>query len=167
MDAFWRDAQIRGGLNPAGAYLGRTVAESLPPPAWSFGRNPAEADALVELVLAGTKTATSSARREYDDEGEELPTPGLLAILIDGADHPRALIRTTEVEIVRFDKVSEQHAHAEGEGERTLDHWRRVHAEFFTSSQGGFDPAMLVVLERFVVLTSGPSRARVNVGQDA
>ncbi len=167
IDAFWRDTQIRGQLNPAGAYLGRTVDEALPPPAWSFGPDQRGADELLALVLAGTKTATSSARHEYEEEGEDLPTPGMLAILMDGAEHPRALIRTTAVQVVRFDMVSPEHAWAEGEGNRTLEHWRREHHAFFADPSGAVDPGMLVVLERFVVLALGPRRSRLGVRQDA
>ncbi len=167
IDAFWRDTQIRGHLNPAAAYLGRTVDEALPPPAWSFGTHEREADELLALVLTGTKTATSSARYEYDEDGEDLPTPGMLAIVMDGAEHPRALIRTTGVQVVRFDAVSAEHAWAEGEGDRSLEGWQRVHSKFFAGPGGAVDPEMLVVLERFVVLASGPRRSREGVRQDA
>ncbi|MGB3763461.1 MAG: ASCH domain-containing protein [Ornithinimicrobium sp.] len=167
IDAFWRDTQIRGRLNPAGAYLGRTVDEALPPPAWSFSSEAREADELLALVLEGAKTATSSARHEYEEEGADLPTPGMLAIVLDGAQHPRALIRTTAVEVVPFDSVSAEHAWAEGEGDRSLGHWRRQHAAFFGGPNGAVAPSMLVVLERFVVLASGPRGSRSGVRQDA
>lgn len=162
IDAFWADARIRGGLNPASAYLGRTVDESLPPPAWAFGGDPASADALVTLVMAGTKTATSSARSEYEED-DDLPTPGMLSILLDSAGHPRALLRTTEVSVKAFYDVSEEHAFAEGEGRRSLSDWRSAHAEFFAD----YEPEMLVVLERFVVLTAHSSGHSAPVRQDA
>ncbi|MGB5950986.1 MAG: ASCH domain-containing protein [Ornithinimicrobium sp.] len=164
IDAFWRDASIRGRLNPAGAYLGRTVDEALPPPAWSFGRDPAEADLLLGLVLNGTKTATSSARSEYADD-DDLPTAGMLSILLDGGEHPRALIRITDVAVVPFDAVDADHAAAEGEGDRSLDYWRAAHRDFFSDGEAPFDPLMEVVLERFVVLAAREvgSRATANL----
>lgn len=162
IDAFWSDARIRGGLNPASAYLGRTVDESLPPPAWTFGGDAAQADALVALVLAGTKTATSSARSEFEADAD-LPTPGMLSILLDSSDRPRALLRTTEVAVRAFCDVSAEHAFAEGEGDRSLDQWRSVHATFFADCT----PQMLVVLERFVVLTAHSSGRGASVHQDA
>ncbi len=162
IDAFWADARIRGGLNPASAYLGRTVDESLPPPAWAFDGDPASADDLVALVIAGTKTATSSARSDYE-EHDDLPTPGMLSILLDSAGHPRALLRTTEVSVKAFCDVPEEHAFAEGEGERSLSQWRNAHAEFFAD----YEPEMLVVLERFVVLTAHSSGHQAPVHQDA
>lgn len=162
IDAFWADARIRGGLNPASAYLGRTVDESLPPPTWTFGGDSRQADALVALVIAGTKTATSSARSDYEDD-DDLPTPGMLSILLDSAGHPRALLRTTEVSVEAFYDVTEEHAFAEGEGERTLSQWRTAHADFFNDDA----PEMLVVLERFVVLTAHSSGNHAPVHQDA
>ncbi|MGB7449507.1 MAG: ASCH domain-containing protein [Ornithinimicrobium sp.] len=161
IEAFWHDARIRGRLNPAGAYLGRNVAETLQPPAWSFGSSPQEADELLGLVLAGTKTATSSRRADYEADDEALPVPGTLSILLDGREHPRALIRTTEVTVVPFDAVDRAHAEAEGEGSRTLEQWRETHRRFFapTDASEPFDSRMLVVLERFTVLTARPQRA--------
>ena len=60
--------------------------------------------------------------------------------MLDGSGHPRALVETTAVEVVAFSEVGEDHARDEGEGGRTLEHWRRVHADFFAGSAGGFDP---------------------------
>lgn len=153
IDAFWTDARIRAKLNRGGVYLGSTVAETVPPPVWAFGADPEQADELIALVLAGDKTATASARSEYADDGSDLPTPGGLAIVLDGAGHPRALIRTTDVAVVRFDEVDAAHARAEGEGDRSLGYWRAAHRGFFAEhGAGGFDETMLVVCERFRVL---------------
>ena len=69
------------------------------------GRTPEQADALLALVLDGTKTATASALADYEATGEPLPEVGTLGILLDGAGHPRALIETTEVGVVAFGEV--------------------------------------------------------------
>ncbi len=34
------------------------------------------------------------------------------------------MIETTDLRVVPFDQVGEEHARAEGEGDRTLAHWR-------------------------------------------
>lgn len=183
--AFWADARIRGRLNPIEAYTGPGTSDLVPPPAWSFGDDPRLADQLLDLVLTGQKTATASALRDYEDEARELareygdhaagdgdllvhtdldlalPEPGLLSILLDGAGRPRALIRITDVETVRFADVSAEHARREGEGGGSLEHWRRTHAEFFRRSSATgehVDEDTLVVLERFEVLV--PAEAR-------
>ena len=61
---------------------------------------------------------------------------------------------TTRVRVLPFDEVDEEHARAEGEGDRTLRHWREVHEQFFTEHAGGrdFAPDMPVVLEELRVV---------------
>lgn len=155
IEAFWADARIRAKLNPASGYFGPTAQDSVTPPAWAFGADPAQADRLLELVLAGTKTATASALWDYEAGDEPLPEPGEMSIILDGRGHPRALVVTTEVRVVPFDQVDEGHAFAEGEGDRSLAYWRRVHRDFFmehAAHDRGFVDDMPVVLEHFTVL---------------
>ena len=152
VEAFWELARFHAKLNSAPTYFGPTTLEVVPPPAWSFGATPEQADELLELVLAGTKTATASALWDYEAEGEPLPEVGGLSILLDGRGHPRALVATTDVRVVPFSEVDEEHAWLEGEGDRSLDHWREAHERFFTEvCSRGFVPDMPVVMERFTV----------------
>lgn len=155
VEAFWELARFHARLNSAPSYFGPTALESVPPPAWSFGLDPAEADELLGLVLAGDKTATASALRDYDGDGEALPEPGTLSILLDGSGHPRALIESTDVRVVPFDEVDEEHARLEGEGDLSLAHWRTAHERFFTVTgpdEDAFQLDLPVVLERFRVV---------------
>ncbi|MCE1178300.1 MAG: ASCH domain-containing protein [Micrococcales bacterium] len=155
IDAFWGDARVRGHLNRTGFYTGPTVHESLQPPAWSFGATPEQADGLLALVLDGTKTATAGALWDYEAEDEALPERGDLSIILDGAGHPRALIRVTDVQVLPFDQVPAEHAWLEGEDDRSLESWRRIHEGFFrehASHEREFSADMPVVLERFEVL---------------
>lgn len=127
------------------------------PAAWAFGATAAHADGLLALVLAGTKTATAGAYDDYTVEGEAIPVPGDLSIILDGTGTPRAVIRTTHVDTVRFDAVTAAHAHAEGEGDRTLAAWRDIHERFWTEHAlpgVTFSPTMLVVCERFELVTA-------------
>ena len=70
---------------------------------------------------------------------------------------PRALIRTDRVEVVPFDQVDAEHAWLEGEGDRSLEHWREAHRRFFAEQAThayGVSDVMPVVLERFELLYS-------------
>ncbi len=155
LDAFWRVAREHAQLPGVPVYTGENPARTLRPPAWGFGATPEQADELLGLVLDGTKTATAGSYADYAAEDEDLPTPGLLGIILDGAGHPRALVVTTQVRVVPFDQVDADHARDEGEGDRSLEHWRAVHERFFAEhAEGGFRPDMPVVLERFRVLYS-------------
>ncbi|MEO7754477.1 MAG: ASCH domain-containing protein [Terracoccus sp.] len=152
LDAFWEIAREHAHLAGIPAYTGANPMRDLRPPAWAFGATPEQSDTLLRLVLDGTKTATASSRADYGP-GEELPTSGTLAIVLDGAGHPRALLVTNESRVVPFDQVDADHARHEGEGDLSLEHWRTVHQQFFTDhAEGGFLPDMLVVLESFGVL---------------
>ena len=155
IDSFWSVARHQTRTNPVPGYLGTFSGEALAPPAWAFGATPEQADRLIALVLDGVKTATAGARWDYEHEDERLPRVGDLSILLDGSDHPRALVEVTRVDVVAFDEVDAEHAHLEGEGDRSLEHWRAEHEEFFTENathDRGFSPTMPVVLARFRVL---------------
>lgn len=153
---FWEAARGRAGLGGLDVITGSSSAAAVPPPAWAFGRTPQEADDLLALVLAGRKTATASAHWLYRHQGEHLPRPGDLSILLDGRGRPRALVRTTAVEVVPFDEVGAEHAACEGEGDGTLASWRQVHEDLFRAeleaAGGRFRPDMAVVLERLELL---------------
>jgi len=140
--SFWRSSGARTG----GAM----------PPAWSFGDSPAIAGELLKLPLRGRKTAMASALWEFEADGDPLPHPGDLAIVLDGAGEPGAVIRTTEIDIVPFDEVSAEHAWMEGEGDRSLVYWRAEHERAWRGALAGtpfsFDTAMPVVCERFELL---------------
>lgn len=154
IQSFWDDARLRAKVNRVPGYLGVTTREALAPPAWSFGATPEDADELLQLVLAGTKTATSSAVRDYETGEEEVPDEGDLSIITDGAGRPRALIQTTSVRTVPFGEVDAAHAAAEGEGDLSVEHWRTVHRRFFEQSGGGTPVTddLPVILEEFRVV---------------
>jgi len=155
IEAFWELVHHRLRINPVPGYLGTYSAEVLAPPAWAFGATAEQADALLALVLDGTKTATAGAQWDYEADGEVLPAVGDLSIVLDGRGHPRALIEVGRVEVVPFADVDAEHARLEGEGDLTLAYWREVHRTFFTEHavhDHGFDEQMPIVLERFHVL---------------
>ncbi|GAA3832307.1 ASCH domain-containing protein [Nocardioides panacisoli] len=155
---FWNEAKRRIHLEEVSVYVGPSPLAAVPPPAWSFG-SAEQGDALLALVLDGTKTATASALRDYESEDSPLPEPGSMGIVLDGSGNPRALVATTDVRVARFDEVDAEHARLEGEGDRSLDHWREVHERFFAEhAPGGFSPDMKVVLERFKVVYPPSSR---------
>lgn len=140
----------------------RGADRSLPaemPLAWAFGATPAHADGLLALVLAGVKTATASSLGDYEATGDALPEDGELSIILDGAGAPRAVIRTTGVRVVPFDLVDAVHARAEGEGDRSLAHWREVHERYWrdhSENPRGYEPDMPVVCESFELVWPRP-----------
>lgn len=137
-----------------------TLSDSAAPAATyvlgQFGDHRAMADELLDLVLHGVKTATASLLAEYRWEGETPPSIGAHTVFCDGSGVPRVIVRTTRLEIRRFDAVDADHARAEGEGDRSLAQWRDEHRAFWdricTAAGTRFAPEMEVVLEHFAVV---------------
>lgn len=118
-----------------------------------FGDSPELGEALGALILAGTKTATCSALWEWEAEDAALPRVGQYTIVLGAREQPLCIIVTTEVHIRPFNEVDAEFAAAEGEGDRSLENWRREHWRFFTRSLAriGRVPTeeMPLVCERF------------------
>ena len=148
IEEFWQEARVA---------LGAAAPETRPE-AWHFGDSPELADQLLELVLEGKKTATCGALWHVEADGEPVPKPGDLSIILDGSGEPRCVLETTEIRIMPMNEVDEQFAYDEGEGDRSWEYWYAAHECFFgrTLPQIGreFDPAMPLVLERFKLLYS-------------
>ena len=114
-----------------------------------FGDSRALCDDLLDRVRTGAKTATCGALRDFHAEGEALPVVGRRDVAIDWDGRPALVIETVDVRVRAFREVDEAFALAEGEG--THADWRRGHEAFFARN-GGFDPGMDLVCERFVLV---------------
>lgn len=118
--------------------------------AWAYGD---DADRLAKLTLDGVKTATASAHALYAVEGAPLPRRGDLNIILNAQGDAVCVTRTISVSILPFSEVSARHAWMEGEGDRSLSHWRRVHEAFFSTELSAmglrFSMDMPVVCEEF------------------
>jgi len=128
-----------------------------------FGDSPEMADELLIPILQGIKTATCSSQWEWEHENETPLAPGTLAAIIDGSGNARCIIETLSVTPTPFNQVDEQFAYDEGEGDRTLEWWRKAHWDFFsrTLPRIGKQPSedMILLCERFqVIYTEAPSR---------
>ena len=98
----------------------------------SIGSAPEHADEGALLILNGTKTLTSSPFWDYPDG--KIPFEGALSVLLDGLRQPRGIVETKRIEIMPFGAITEEMARAYGEGERTVEWWRRVMGEFYRAS---------------------------------
>ena len=155
---YWESVRAKVKVSRAHVVMGPGVQGTVPPPAFSFGDSPELADELLGLVLTGRKTATSTAMAELSDD-EPAPRVGDLWIVLDGRECPRALIRTTSVTQVAFRDVTPAFAAAEGEGDGSLEHWRREHERSWRRVLGddAFGPDMLVLCETFELIDPSPA----------
>ena len=124
--------------------------------AFGFGDSKELKDILIELVLEGTKKATTSLVKEMEILGESTPTVGDYNILLDGEGRPRAVMKTIDTRLMKFKDVPEEHAYAEGEDDRTLKVWKEENTKYWTrvGKKLGFEfnEDMEVILERFELI---------------
>ena len=107
---------------------------------FTFGDKP---DELLQLVLSGEKTATCCI---YQD-GNTNKT-GDISIILDSAGNAQAIIEETKVSIVPFNKIDHNFARKEGEGDKTLATWRKIHKVFWKDIK----PDTLLECEEFKLL---------------
>jgi uncharacterized protein YhfF len=136
------------------AHLGEDPDTSdRPMSSFYFSDNQQDADGLAKLVKRGKKRATSPSQWYFELRGEPMPKPGDLHVVTNWAGVAQCVIRTTRIEIVRFDQVTAEHAAAEGEGDGSLAYWRETHWWYYQRELAGsaFTPApdMPVVCEYF------------------
>lgn len=109
-----------------------------------------------DLILSGEKTATCSMKHWYESDLEPMPMPGHLQVVTDWNGKPTSIIETTKVYECKFSEVSLEFAAAEGEGDKSLEWWRKSHWDFFSKEcrELGIKPdqSMQLVLERFKVV---------------
>lgn len=114
------------------------------------------ADALAELVKSGRKRATSSLYMFYEKEGEKVPQEGAYSIITNWNGEAQCVIRNTQVTQKPYNQVSAEFAYKEGEGDLSLEYWRRVHHDYFTHELEAigetFHEDMVLVCEEFEVV---------------
>ncbi len=112
---------------------------------------------LVDAVLRGDKTATSSLREQYAPHTEiPLPEVGERCLLVGWDDEPMGVVETTEVRVVPAGQVDLPFARDEGEGFKSVADWRAAHERTWSGSAITDDTP--VVCERFRLM------ARFEVG---
>lgn len=129
------------------------------PPSFYFCDNEKDANECAELVVKGIKQATSSSVWWYDKYNEVFPKPGDLAIVTNWAGMPKAIIQIRKVEIVKYNDITPEYAFIEGEGDKSLDYWKKVHWDYYSNEMKDFDDdpteEMEIVCEYFETIWIG------------
>ena len=116
---------------------------------WKFGTNN---DYLVNLVLKGEKTATTSLYKEYIDLNEELPKININQVLLFDNGDEACITRNKKVIITEFKNITDNLAYLEGEGDKSLDYYKKEHTKIFKKIDSNFNEDSLVVFEIFEVV---------------
>ena len=144
---FWREFCEISKINP-----------ETPFQVWYFGNTSEMARELAELVISGKKFATASLVEFNEKHPESAPIDNGLSVVTDFEGSPMCVIQTTEIRYLPFNKVDAQFAADEGEGDQTLEYWRKVHHQYFTKEAKDFNLEFnensLIACERFKLLFS-------------
>ena len=113
------------------------------PDRWTFG---IDVDRLVNLVLDGKKTATTSLY-----ELDNVSKVGDISILTDLKDNNVCFIKTINVIITEFKNITWDLAKLEGE-DKSLNEWKENHIDFFKKIDPNFNENTKVIFEVFEVI---------------
>lgn len=118
-----------------------------------FCDNEKDANTCADLVCKDVKRATSQSLLALQLRKEELPKIGDFAVVTDWSGKAKCVIRTTSVKLVPYFAVHSEHARLEGEGDKSIEHWRKTHWDYYTRELSEFNrtplESMIVVFERF------------------
>ncbi len=143
VDVLWRKFLIENPNN-------RTKGTPL---SFYFCDNKKDANECAELVVKGIKQATATSLWWYKKNNEQLPKVGDQYIVTDWNGNAKAIIKTTKIEQVPYNKITPEFAKIEGEGDKSLDYWKRVHEAYYKREMephgDKFDENMIIVCEYF------------------
>jgi len=86
---------------------------------------------LLDLVREKKKRATARMDIDFEQYGIPRRDPGDLWLVTNTAGEPACLIRITDVQAWPFIEVPLSFAQREGEGDNSLEYWRKVHKDYF------------------------------------
>ena len=85
-----------------------------------YGDSPALSKELLALIRSGAKRAGTSLLWAFEADGDEVPGPGSIEIVVDHRGEPALVTRLTRVTVVPFEEVDAEYAAIEGEGDGSL-----------------------------------------------
>ena len=112
---------------------------------WKFG---IDNNKLIDLVLSNKKRATSSL---FIDE-TNLPVIGEESIICYDDNTCACIVKTVDYKIMKFNEMTEEYVKLEGEGDLSLDYWKKEHYDFFKSINPSFNEESKIVFEIFEVV---------------
>lgn len=146
--------------NPSVAKLWANFVQQYPkykntpiPNHFYFCDNEQDANTCADLVVKKIKQATATSLWWYEYHGEPRPNIGDLYIVTDWEGSAKAIIELIAITHVPFNEVGADFAEAEGEGDKSLGYWRKVHKAYYQREMEAvgarFKENMMISCERF------------------
>lgn len=121
----------------------------------SIGGTPETTDIITKLILAGDKTGTFTSPLMFEGDRSITPELGAYSVLTDSKDVPRAVLQTTGLLTLPFNRITEKETAVDGPAVRPLEIWKPIHVTFFTNEMEArgktFAEDMPVTVEKFKV----------------
>lgn len=115
---------------------------------------------LTALIGSGRKRAGTGLLWAYEYDGETVAKAGDIEIVVNELGNPAVVTRILSTQVIAFSEVTAAYAAMEGEGDGSLEYWRKGHWNFFTRecTRIGREPtqSMPVVCITFKVLNRLP-----------
>ncbi len=141
--------------NMWGDYLDKHLEDAFvdAPKALHFGENEKDANEYTNLVLNGIKRATSPSLLGLQHRNESLPKIGDFMVITNWEGRAQCIVRTTKVQLRPFFSIDAQYAKLQGEGDQSLDYWKKIHWDRYTRELASFGrvprESMIVVCQEF------------------
>lgn len=133
------------------AHLEHAFSDS--PKTLYFGDNEKDADEWATLVKNGTKKAISHSLLGIQYRNEKLPKIGDFLVVTNWDGNAQCIVRTTAVTLKPYFSINATYAHLEGIGDKTVEHWKKIHWELYTRELNAFgrEPrdSMIIVCQEF------------------
>jgi uncharacterized protein YhfF len=97
-----------------------------------YGDSPALSESLLALIRQGRKRAGTSLLWAHEFDHEPISKVGVIEIVLDHRREPAIITRITQVSVMPFSEVTAEYAAIEGEGDGSLEYWRKGHWTFFS-----------------------------------
>ena len=123
------------------------------PLSFYFCDNEKDADECAELVVKGIKQATATSLWWYEKNNEMLPKVGEQYVVTNWNGSAKAVIEIIKMEQIPYKQITDEFAEIEGEGDKSLAYWKRVHEAYYKREiephGDKFDENMILVCEYF------------------
>ncbi len=123
------------------------------PASFYFCDNEKDANECAELVVKGIKQATATSLWWFKKNNESLPKIGNQYIVTDWNGNAKAIIETIELAPLPYNRITPEFAKTEGEGDKTLEYWKRVHKSYYIREMEPygekFEENMIIICEYF------------------
>ena len=97
-----------------------------------FGDSEALSKELLSLIRSGRKRAGTGLLWGYEHDRDHIAKAGDIEIVLDHLQEPALVTKIIRSEVVPYCEVTAEYAAIEGEGDGSLDYWRKAHWAFFS-----------------------------------